>query len=254
MATETAAAVAATPPSVNVPEAANPSMINKANYVGANFIDQERQFIEVQLNMDHTEELHLTPYVIEADENNLDFQDLMKLTTMDELHEMTWNTKKAESEAFIETAKAIMKDSGLLENETNLSKTKMFPSVVEAIFSNMSNEDDLFALKLALFELQDIRESDNVVAKTALRKAQNKIEILQHAFTIIDSLGRADVAQVEDTVAVTDPMANEKVLDETMKEIAVEKKQPAHQAKATLAKKTAATVAKNVAAAKKGKK
>ena len=112
MATETAAAVAATPPSVNVPEAANPSMINKANYVGANFIDQERQFIEVQLNMDHTEELHLTPYVIEADENNLDFQDLMKLTTMDELHEMTWNTKKAESEAFIETAKAVMMESG----------------------------------------------------------------------------------------------------------------------------------------------
>ena len=49
----------------------------------------------------------------------------------------------------------------------------------------MENEDHLFALKLALFELQDIRESDNVEAKTALRKAQNKIEILQHAFNII---------------------------------------------------------------------
>ena len=48
MATETAAATkAATPPSVNIPEAANTSMINKANYVGANFIDNERQFIEV---------------------------------------------------------------------------------------------------------------------------------------------------------------------------------------------------------------
>jgi len=232
----------------------NPTpMITKENFVGANFIDNERTFIEVLLNMDHTEELHLTPYTIEADENNLDFQDLMRLTTMDKLHEDTWNIKKAESEAFIETAKAIMKDSGLLENETNLSKTKMFPSVVEAIFSNMTNEDHLFALKLALFELQDIRESDNVVAKTALRKAQNKIEILQHAFTIIDGLGRADVAQIEDTIAVTDPMANEKVLDDTMKEIVVEKKQPAHQAKATLAKKTAATVAKNVAAAKTGK-
>ena len=239
MATETAAAVAATPPSVNVPEAANPSMINKANYVGANFIDQERQFIEVQLNMDHTEELHLTPYVIEADENNLDFQDLMKLTTMDELHEMTWNTKKAESEAFIETAKAVMMESGLLEAETSLSKTKMFPTLVETIFTNMENEDHLFALKLALFELQDIRESDNVEQKTALRKAQNKIDILQHAFNIIGVKGTGD-----DVPATTDPVANAKALDKAEATMAAELKMPKHQRPATVAKKTAATVAK----------
>ena len=251
MATETAAATkAATPPSVNIPEAANPSMINKANYVGANFIDNERQFIEVSLNMDHTDELHLTPYVIEADENNLDFQDLMKLTTMDELHEMTWNTKKAESEAFIETAKAIMQDSGLLENETALSKTKMFPSIVEAIFTNMENEDHLFALKLALFELQDIRESDNVVEKTALRKAQNKMDILQHAFNIIGVRGNPDT----DTAATTDPVANAKVLDKAEATMAAELKMPKHQRPATLAKKTAETIAKNVAASKKRKK
>jgi len=248
MATETAAAVAATPPSVNVPEAANPSMINKANYVGANFIDQERQFIEVQLNMDHTEELHLTPYVIEADENNLDFQDLMKLTTMDELHEMTWNTKKAESEAFIETAKAVMMESGLLEAETSLSKTKMFPTLVETIFTNMENEDHLFALKLALFELQDIRESDNVEQKTALRKAQNKIDILQHAFNIIGVKGTGT-----DVPATTDPVANAKALDKAEATMAAELKMPKHQRPATVAKKTAATVAKKNPP-KKGKK
>ena len=248
MATETAAAVAATPPSVNVPEAANPSMINKANYVGANFIDQERQFIEVQLNMDHTEELHLTPYVIEADENNLDFQDLMKLTTMDELHEMTWNTKKAESEAFIETAKAVMMESGLLEAETSLSKTKMFPTLVETIFTNMENEDHLFALKLALFELQDIRESDNVEQKTALRKAQNKIDILQHAFNIMGVKGTGD-----DAPATTDPVANAKALDKAEATMAAELKMPKHQRPATVAKKTAATVAKKNPP-KKGKK
>ena len=39
----------------------------------------------------------------------------------------------------------------------------------------MENEDHLFALKLALFELPEIRESDNVEAKTALRKGTNKI-------------------------------------------------------------------------------
>ena len=133
-------------------------MITKETFIGAKFIDNERQFVEVMLNMDHTEEIHLTPLVIEADEENPHFQDLMGLVSMDQLHEDTWNEKKAESDAFIETAKAVMMESGLLEAETALSKTKMFPTLVENIFTNMENEDHLFALKLALFELQDIRE------------------------------------------------------------------------------------------------
>ena len=224
-------------------------MITKETFIGAKFIDNERQFVEVMLNMDHTEEIHLTQLVIEADEENPHFQDLMGLVSMDQLHEDTWNEKKAESDAFIETAKAVMMESGLLEAETALSKTKMFPTLVENIFTNMENEDHLFALKLALFELQDIRESENVEEKTALRKAQNKIDILQHAFNIMGVKGTGD-----DAPATTDPVANAKALDKAEATMAAELKMPKHQRPATLAKKTAETIAKNVAASKKGKK
>ena len=223
-------------------------MITKETFIGAKFIDNERQFVEVMLNMDHTEEIHLTPLVIEADEENPHFQDLMGLVSMDQLHEDTWNEKKAESDAFIETAKAVMMESGLLEAETALSKTKMFPTLVENIFTNMENEDHLFALKLALFELQDIRESDNVEQKTALRKAQNKIDILQHAFNIIGVKGTGT-----DVPATTDPVANAKALDKAEATMAAELKMPKHQRPATVARKTAATVAKKNPP-KKGKK
>jgi hypothetical protein len=223
-------------------------MITKETFIGAKFIDNERQFVEVMLNMDHTEEIHLTPLVIEADEENPHFQDLMGLVSMDQLHEDTWNEKKAESDAFIETAKAVMMESGLLEAETALSKTKMFPTLVENIFTNMENEDHLFALKLALFELQDIRESENVEEKTALRKAQNKIDILQHAFNIMGVKGTGD-----DAPATTDPVANAKALDKAEATMAAELKMPKHQRPATVARKTAATVAKKNPP-KKGKK
>tara|TARA_B110000196_G_scaffold306492_1_gene305159 strand:- start:862 stop:1200 length:339 start_codon:yes stop_codon:yes gene_type:complete len=112
----------------------------------------------------------------------------------------------------------------------------------------MENEDHLFALKLALFELQDIRESDNVEQKTALRKAQNKIDILQHAFNIIGVKGTGD-----DVPATTDPVANAKALDKAEATMAAELKMPKHQRPATVAKKTAATVAKKNPP-KKGKK
>ena len=223
-------------------------MITKETFIGAKFIDNERQFVEVMLNMDHTEEIHLTPLVIEADEENPHFQDLMGLVSMDQLHEDTWNEKKAESDAFIETAKAVMMESGLLEAETALSKTKMFPTLVENIFTNMENEDHLFALKLALFELQDIRESENVEEKTALRKAQNKIDILQHAFNIMGVKGTGD-----DAPATNDPVANAKALDKAEATMAAELKMPKHQRPATVARKTAATVAKKNPP-KKGKK
>ena len=134
------------------------SLITKDTFVSAHFIDQDRKNLEVLLNMDHTGEKELTPLVIEADETQADFGALMELTTMDTIHEETWAVKKAESEAFIATAKAVLADSGVLDQEVQLSKTKLFPTLVENIFTNMENEDHLFALKLALFELPEIRE------------------------------------------------------------------------------------------------
>ena len=179
------------------------SLITKDTFVSAHFIDQDRKNLEVLLNMDHTGELELTPMVIEADDSQPDFAAVLKLTTMDALHEETWAIKKAESEAFIATAKAVLSDSGVLDQEINLSKTKIFPTIVDNIFTNMTNEDHLFALKLALFELQEIRESDNIEAKTALRKGTNKIEILQHAFAITgvrETLGDAAAEITPDQV------------------------------------------------------
>ena len=141
----------------------------------------------------------------------------MELTTMDTIHEETWAVKKAESEAFIATAKAVLAESGVLDQEVQLSKTKLFPTLVENIFTNMENEDHLFALKLALFELPEIRESENVEAKTALRKGTNKIDILKHAFEITGILAAGGPA----TIA---PEVVEDALDAQQDQIAAESK------------------------------
>ncbi len=164
------------------------TMINKKNYVSATFIDAERKNIEVLLDMPHTEKTHLTPHVIEADPKSADYKALMKLVSEDQLHEMTWATKTAESEAFLSMARQVVADDikseALIEPEVVLSKTQIYPTIVDTIFTNMENEDHLFALKLALFQLQEIRESTDTATKTALRKGKNKIEVLEHAFAL----------------------------------------------------------------------
>ena len=160
------------------------SLITKGSYVSANFIDEDRKNIEVLLDLPHTDKKTLTPHVIEADENSKDYKALLKLVTTDQLHEQTWNAKKEESDAFLAIAREVAKDTNIFDEEEAFSKVNLFPTIVDNIFTNMTNEDHLFALKLALFELQEIRESKDTKTKTALRKASNKIEVLKCAFDL----------------------------------------------------------------------
>ena len=169
---------------------ATATMINKKTYVSATFLDEERKNIEVLLDMPHTETKTLTPHVIEADPKSAEYKALLKLVSEDQLHEETWEAKRAESEAFLATARQVIasefdeaKDA--VDIDALLTKTKIYPTIVDTLFTNMENEDHLFALKLALFEVQDIRESTDTAAKTALRKSKNKIDVLKHAFDIV---------------------------------------------------------------------
>ena len=157
-------------------------MITKNNYVVAKFIDEDRKNIEILLkDGDITR-----PHIIEADENNSDYQKLLKIISLDDLHEQTHNINKAEAEAFKEFALGIAKESGFIKQEESLEKVKTYPALVEAMFNNNDNEDDVFALKLALFEVEKIRESKNTALKTELRKAKSKIEVLRFAFDIVE--------------------------------------------------------------------
>ena len=188
-------------------------MITKKTYVTAAFIDADRKNIEVLLNMDHTDAKTLTPHVIEADPDSKDYQDLLKIVSEDKLHEQTWNTRKQESDAMIAMARELAKGAGIVDEEVQVQElvttTKLYPTLVDAIFSNMENEDHLFALKLALFGIQEIKESTNVAEKTALRKGKNKIEVLQHAFNItgVRSLN-------EDTIAPTSVLSEDRITDD----------------------------------------
>ena len=188
-------------------------MITKKTYVTAAFIDADRKNIEVLLNMDHTDAKTLTPHVIEADPDSKDYQDLLKIVSEDKLHEQTWNTRKQESDAMIAMARELAKGAGIVDEEVQVQElvttTKLYPTLVDAIFSNMENEDHLFALKLALFGIQEIKESTNVAEKTALRKGKNKIEVLQHAFNItgVRSLN-------EDTIAPTSVLSEDRITED----------------------------------------
>ena len=155
----------------------------KDNFLTAYFIDNERKNIEVQTTTEDKKSVFVT--IIPYEENNPQYQALTKYMNIDQLHESTYQKNKTEQKLFEDSIVNIAKKQGLILDNTDLN-TSFYPSLVSAIFKGTENADHLFALKLALFELEEIRDSKNEDAKKKLRQASNKINVLQAAFECLD--------------------------------------------------------------------
>ncbi len=155
-------------------------MINAKDYITAHFIDNERKNIEILLRGDKK----VISHIIEYDTEHPDCQKLLTIVSLDNLHENTHNRLKEQKKQFEEMTMKIAKKNGLVFDENKLD-TKFYPSLVKAIFNDKENEDHLFALKLALFEVDKIRDSKDNEKKKQLRQAKNKIEVLKIAIDLV---------------------------------------------------------------------
>ena len=159
-------------------------MITKDNLISAYFIDDARENIEVLTTSDDKKKV--IPTIIPFDENNHLFKELTSIITVDQLHEDTYQKKKKEKEIFEQKVIQIAKKDGLLVDDTKIDSNS-FNKLVKAIFEQGDNEDHLFALKLALFEMPSIRDSKEEETKKKLRQSKNKIEALKIAFNLTNN-------------------------------------------------------------------
>ena len=159
-------------------------MITKENLIGAYFIDNDRKNIEVLTTSEDKKQI--IPTIMPFDENNPMFKELTSIITVDQLHENTYQKKKDEQKIFETKVMEIAKKDGLLVDDTKID-SKSYNKLVKAIFEQGENEDQLFALKLALFEQPEIRDSKNDELKKKLRQSKNKIDTLKVAFELVGS-------------------------------------------------------------------
>ena len=157
-------------------------MITKENLIGAYFIDNDRKNIEVLTTSEDKKQI--IPTIMPFDENNPTFKELTSVITVDDLHENTYQKKKDEQKIFEQKVMEIAKKDGLIVDDTKIDSGS-FQKLVTSIFNEPDNEDHLFALKLALFELTAIRDSKNDELKKKLRQSKNKIEALKIGFDIV---------------------------------------------------------------------
>jgi hypothetical protein len=154
----------------------------KDNLITAYFVDANRQNIEMVVKSEDKKSVftEITPF----DENSEQYKVLTKFIHLDELHELTYKKKVDERKQYEENMLRIAKDEGLIL-ENNKIDTKFFNLLVKIIFEEKSEDkEELFTLKIALFELDKIKNSKNTELKTKLRKAQTIYDTLSVAFEL----------------------------------------------------------------------
>ena len=154
----------------------------KDNFIDAYFINEERDTIEILTTSEDKKEVF--PTIIPFNEEHEGFKALLSKMSVDDLHERTYIKKKEERKLFEEQLIRIGKKDGFISEEGKIDKD-FFPTLVKAIVDNPDNEDHLFSLKLTLFEVPKIRESENTELKSAIRKGKTKVEVLLNALKLI---------------------------------------------------------------------
>ena len=153
----------------------------KDNFLTAYFVDNERQNIEVQTTTEDKKSVFTT--IIPFKEANPQYQALNKFMSLDQLHESTHEKTKGEHELYKEQALNYAKEAGLIGNE--IQKENYFSEVVKLITEDEENEDHLFALKLAIFEIDAVKESVDMDKKKLVRQSKTKADLVYNALSII---------------------------------------------------------------------
>ena len=153
-------------------------MFNSENFVSARFTNNARNLVEVLYN--HNGELH--PFILDInDKDNPDVIRLFEMYSMDELHESTYQYVQDQQKGFELAVMSIAERDGIISKLGG----EDWKTILNMIFTDIENEDHLFALKLALFEMDAIKKSKAKKKKTDLRKAKTKLEVLKVAFQFI---------------------------------------------------------------------
>ena len=153
-------------------------MISEANYITAHFIDNERKNIEVILKDD--DETKVYPYILEYNPDNPICKELLKVCSLDELHENTWEKKKVERKDFESMVKRVAQKDGLLKKIIESVDSEFITLMMDFLLSDKKeNIDRLFNFKIYLFENDMVKNYKDENKKTAIRKAKTPLEALK---------------------------------------------------------------------------
>lgn len=144
----------------------------KKNLRTAYFVDLERENVcTLWVQPDGTDYEEVIP----ADENMVQFQELLKHVTVDKIHKNTDEKRSLERQAFLGMVKQIAADEGLIYSADKAPTTTI---TIQSIIDLANKKEEFFEFKLNLFEHEKIKESTDREWKAAMRKSTDMLELI----------------------------------------------------------------------------
>ena len=150
----------------------------------AHFIDEEATAIRISSN---NEDGEILQDVVQVDPQSPMYQDLMKLTTLEKIDEDTIEDTKLRVEewkhyeAFRESLTGDPTPAPILFVDDTAWG---LDNLLDTVTTNFTKED-LFTLKLQIFESEVVKNSKDRETRSLIRKAKTPLEVLSHYHSML---------------------------------------------------------------------
>ena len=131
---------------------------------------------------------------IVAHKNNNAWKEVLKHTTIDEIHVATYKQIRDDNEAFERDVITIAKERGYIYDVDSVN-TEIYKAIATAIFSDFDPEKDkekLFLTKLQIFEIDRIKKAKDRAIKSKIRKATTLVDAIYFACELLREEAKVD--------------------------------------------------------------
>lgn len=156
----------------------------------ARFTDQEKKTIE-GLWIDPENPNDVQSSIVEFDLEHPAMQEILEFVTIDDIHETTVNEIRAQQKQFEQAMLEVAKANGLITGFSVDAINADNKWLVKTLFSDYNSDseeerENLFALKLELFELDSVSKSKNRELKAKIRKSKTPLEAVVATAQLIE--------------------------------------------------------------------
>ena len=144
--------------------------------ITAYFMNDDRNIVQTEWGENGTEKIR--SYIFHATEDNHWWNELLKYISIDEIQENTFTHIKTERAEFENLVMSIANSEGLNAAALKGNANDAIDFIADWITADY-NDEQIFKIKLRLFEQDRVKQSKDTAKKSAMRKAKTVMEILE---------------------------------------------------------------------------
>jgi len=157
-------------------------------YITSRFIEEARENIEVLYREDDGKVIAV---VCQATESDAQYRKLLEHTTLDDIHENTYKWIRDNRAQVEDEIIEIARKRGMIvdvESGLNTEAFKLFLNALFQEFDPVEQKEELFLLKLEIFELPFVKSCKKRALKSKLRKATTTLDTIKAAIEIFETM------------------------------------------------------------------